>query len=77
MIWLKANIETESGSSLGRVDDRVLVEDVMKHVRWDFASFEQILALYQAFPKLRHNIHTKAIFHNQLKYRATKSKVLV
>lgn len=64
--WLQANVD--------RIDEKVLVEDIMRNVNWNFVSFEKMLDLYKTFPRLRSNIHTKAIFHNQLKYRATKSK---
>jgi len=65
--WLSVNIDS--------VDEKVIVEDIMRNVNWSFVSFEKMLDIFRTFPKLRANIHTKAIFHNQLKYRATKSKL--
>ncbi len=64
--WLQHNIDN--------TDDRTLVDEIMRNVNWNFVSFERMLDIYKSFPRLRTNIHTKAIFHNQLKYRATKSK---
>ena len=64
--WLHVNIES--------IEEKVIVEDIMRNINWSFVSFEKMLDLYKTFPKLRSNIHTKAIFHNQLKFRATKSK---
>ena len=44
------------------IDERVLVEDIMKQLNWPFVSIEQMLHLYKSFPRLRSNTHTKAIF---------------
>lgn len=66
LTWLYSNIDS--------TDDRVLVDEIMRNINWNFVSFERMLDLYKSFPRLRSNIHTKAIFHNQIKYRATKSK---
>ena len=62
--WSHRNIEG--------TDDKVMVEDIMRNVNWPYVSLEKILDLYKQFPRLRHNIHTKAIFHNQLKFRTFK-----
>ena len=62
--WLHSNIHS--------TDDRTLIDDLMRNINWPYVSFERILDLFKTFQKLRQNIHTKAIFHNQLKYRATK-----
>jgi hypothetical protein len=48
-------------------------------VQWHFVSFEKLLAFYRSFPKpLCTNIHTKALFHNQIRQRSlgTKCKYL-
>jgi hypothetical protein len=39
--WLYANIDT--------VDDRTLIEEVMRNVNWTFVSIEKILELYRIF----------------------------
>ena len=54
--WLHVNIE--------HVDEKVIVEDIMRNVNWSFVSFEKMLDIFKNFPRLRSNIHTKAIFHN-------------
>ena len=66
MAWFSQNLES--------TEDRVLVDDIMRFVNWPFVSFERMMDLYRAFPRLRINIHTKGTFHHQIKYRATKSK---
>jgi hypothetical protein len=62
--WCHRNIES--------TEDKVMVEDIMRNVNWPYVSLEKILDLYKQFPRLRHNIHTKGIFHNQLKFRSFK-----
>ena len=59
------------------IDERVLVEDIMKQLNWPFVSIERMLHLYKSFPRLRSNTHTKAIFQHQIKYRASKCKFLL
>ncbi len=54
--WLHSNLES--------VDEKIIVEEIMRNVNWNFVSFEKMLDLYKTFPRLRSNIHTKAIFHN-------------
>jgi hypothetical protein len=43
--WLHSNIES--------VDEKVIVEDIMRNVNWNFVSFEKMLDLYKTFPRLR------------------------
>ncbi len=62
--WLHRNIEG--------TEDKVMVEDIMRNVNWPYVSLEKILELYRQFPRMRQNIHTKGIFHNQLKFRSYK-----
>lgn len=54
--WLIKNLEG--------TEDKVMVEEIMRNVNWTYVSLERMLDLYKQFPRLRHNIHTKAIFHN-------------
>ncbi len=62
--WLAVHIEN--------IDEKTLVDDLLKHVQWSFVSFEKLLAFFRAFPKpLCTNIHTKALFHNQIRQRST------
>lgn len=58
--WLSGHLDT--------IDEKTLVEDVIKHVQWQYVSFEKLLGFYRSFPKpLCTNIHTKALFHNQIR----------
>ncbi len=46
------------------LDGKVLTEDILKNINWPFVSLDKMLEFYREFPRLRHNIHSKAIFHN-------------
>ncbi len=68
-------IDAVSGWFLKNLDDtedKVMVEEIMLNVNWTYVSVERMLDLFKQFPRIRHNIHTKAIFHNQLKFRTFK-----
>lgn len=43
--WLHSNLES--------VDEKVIVEEIMRNVNWNFVSFEKMLDLYKTFPRLR------------------------
>jgi hypothetical protein len=43
--WLHANID--------RIEEKVIVDDIMRNVNWNFVSFEKMLDLYKNFPRLR------------------------
>ena len=43
--WLHANIE--------RIEEKVIADDIMRNVNWNFVSFEKMLDLYKNFPRLR------------------------
>ena len=61
--WLHANFNA--------IDEKTLVDDILKHVVWSIVSFERLTQLYKTFPRLCANIHTKTIFQNQIKSRAS------
>ena len=50
IIWFDWHLE--------RTEEKILVEEIIKHVKWPYVSFEKILSLYRRFPRLRSNIHT-------------------
>ena len=62
--WFKSN----------ELDEKVAFE-LLKQVNWTYVSFEKLLEIFKTLPFMRQNSLIKSIFSNEVKTRATKSKI--